>query len=153
MWARRLRRTVGGEALVTTVVIVLASVLVSLAPPRTSGAAGASGGTFSVDRVTFGPDLAGVQVFPTRAGQPVQVHTEFTTPAGAPDDGIAEVSVSLTLAGQDLGPFRYEGVKLAPGHYVVSGFSIPAPGTWRMEVLARRGEFDEYTHTFELPVG
>jgi hypothetical protein len=83
----------------------------------------------------------------------VQIHTEFTTPAGAPDDGIAEVSVSLTLAGQDIGPFRYEGVKLASGHYVVSGFSIPAPGTWRMEVLARRGEFDEYTHTFELPVG
>jgi copper transport protein len=153
IWARRLRRAVGGEALVTTVVIVLASVLVSLAPPRTTGAGGAVADNFSADRVSIGPDQVAVQVFPTRAGQPVQVHTEFTTPAGGPDDAIAEVSVSLTLVDQDLGPFRYEATKLAPGHYVASGFTIPTPGTWRMEVLARRGEFDEYTHTFEFPVG
>jgi hypothetical protein len=63
------------------------------------------------------------------------------------------VSVSFTQVDQDLGPFTYEGIKLAPGHYVASGFSLPAPGTWRMQVQARRGEFDEYSHTFEFPVG
>jgi copper transport protein len=153
VWARRLRRAVGGEALITAVVIVLASVLVSLAPPRTSGAAGAVADTFSVERVAIGPDTVDVQVFPPRAGQPVQVHTEFTTSAGGADDGVAEVSISLTLVDQDLGPFDYEGVKLAPGHYVMSGFTFPAPGRWRMELKARRGEFDEYDHTFEFPVG
>lgn len=152
-WARRLRRVVGGEALVTTLVIVLASVLVSLAPPRASAAGGAVSETFAAGRVPLGPDTVDVQVYPTRAGQPVQVHTQFTTVTGAPDDAVAEVSVSLTLVDQDLGPFEHTGTKLAPGHHVVSGFTFPAPGTWRMELLARRGEFDEYRHTFELPVG
>jgi copper transport protein len=153
VWARRLRRAVGGEVVATTVVVVLAAVLVSLAPPRATGAGGAVPGQFTAERVPFGPDTVTVSVHPTRVGRPAQVHTQFSAATGAPDDAIESVTASLTLVDEDLGPFEYQGTRLAPGHFVVEGFDFPVRGTWRLVLSARRGEFDEFRHTFEFRVG
>jgi copper transport protein len=154
-WAARLRRTVGGEVLVTAVVVVLAAMLVSQVPPRTTGAGGNVPELFQVTRVPVGPDFMDVSVYPASVGgdQAPEIHVAFSTAAGVADEAIAEVNVSLTLVEEDLGPFRYPGAQLGPGHYVVRNFSFPAAGTWRMDVSARQGEFDEFRHTLEFPVG
>jgi copper transport protein len=154
VWARRLRRVVGGEALITLVVIALAAVLVSQAPPRTTAVGGVAPELFQATRVAVGPDLMDVSVYPARVGrQDTQVHLIFSTPQGLADDSIVEAGVSLTQVEEDLGPFKYTGDKAGPGHFVVENFSFPTAGTWRMEISARQGEFDEFRHTVEFPVG
>ena len=154
-WARRLRRAVAGEVLVTAVVVVLAAMLVSQVPPRTTSAGGNAPELFQVTRVPVGPDLMDVSVYPARVGpdQAPEIHVVFSSGAGVADEAIAEVTVSLTLVDEDLGPFKYPGAQLGPGHYVVRDFSFPAAGTWRMDVSARQGEFDEFRHSLEFPVG
>jgi copper transport protein len=154
-WTRRLRRAVGGEVVVTTVVVVLAAMLVSQVPPRTTGAGGNAPELFQATRVPVGPDLMDVSVYPARVGpgQAPEIHVSFSSSAGVADDAVAEVNVSLTLVEEDLGPFKYPGAQLGPGHYVVRDFLFPAAGMWRMEVSARRGDFDEFRHSLEFPVG
>jgi copper transport protein len=154
-WALRMRRAVGAEVLITAVVVVLAAMLVSQVPPGTTGAGGNVPELFQVTRVPVGPDFMDVSVYPARVGpaQAPEVHVSFSTAEGVADEAIAEVNVSLTLVDEDLGPFEYPGAQLGPGHYVVNNFSFPAAGTWRMDVSARRGEFDEFRHSLEFPVG
>jgi copper transport protein len=152
VWARRLRRSVGGEVMVTTVVVFLAAALVSLAPPRTTGSGGAVAEVFSTE-VTIGPDRVTLGAFPMRAGQLAQIHFTAASPNGLPDDAIQEVKVALTLVRDDLGPFQYEGVRLAPGHFAVSKVQFAAPGSWRMELTVRRGDFEEYVQSYVAPVG
>src|SRR5207244_8403222 len=108
LWARRLRRSVGGEVMVTTVVVFLAAALVSLAPPRTTGSGGAVAEVFSSE-ATIGPDRVSLGSFPMRVGQLAEIHFSATSPNGLPDDAIQEVKVALTLVRNDLGPFQYEG--------------------------------------------
>jgi copper transport protein len=151
LWARRLRRSVGGEVMVTTVVVFLAAALVSLAPPRT-GSGGAVAEVFASE-VTIGPDRVSLGAFPMRVGQLAQIHFSATSPKGLPDDAIQEVKVALTLVRNDLGPFRYEGVRLAPGHFAVSKVQFAAPGEWRMELTVRRSDFEEYVESYVAPVG
>jgi copper transport protein len=152
LWARRLRRSVGGEVMVTTIVVFLAAALVSLAPPRTSGSGGAAPEVFTSE-TTIGPDRVSLGAFPMRAGQLAQIHFSATTPDGLPDDAVKDVKVALTLVANDLGPFGYEGVRLAPGHFAVSKVRFAAPGTWRLELTVRRGDFEEYVKSYMAPVG
>ena len=152
LWARRLRRSVGGEVVVTTVVVFLAAALVSLAPPRTTGSGGAVAEVFSTE-ATIGPDRVSLGAFPMRVGQLAQIHFSATSPNGLPDDAIQEVKVALTLVRNDLGPFQYEGVRLAPGHFAVSKVQFAAPGSWRLELTVRRGNFEEYVKSYVAPVG
>jgi copper transport protein len=152
LWARRLRRSVGGEVMVTTVVVFLAAALVSLAPPRSTGSGGAVAEVFATE-TTIGPDRVSLGAFPMRVGQPAQIHFSATTPDGLPDDDVKEVKVALTLVDNDLGPFGYEGVRLAPGHFAVSKVQFAAPGKWRLELTVRRGDFEEYVKAYIAPVG
>ncbi|MEA2567261.1 MAG: copper transport protein, partial [Actinomycetota bacterium] len=152
VWARRLRRSVGGEVVITTVVVFLAAALVSLAPPRTTGSGGAVAEVFASE-TTIGPDRVSLGAFPMRVGQLAQIHFAATTPDGLADDDVKEVKVALTLVDNDLGPFGYEGVRLAPGHFVVSKVQFAAPGKWRLELTVRRGDFEEYVKAYIAPVG
>ena len=61
--------------------------------------------------------------------------------------------MALTLVRNDLGPFQYEGVRLAPGHFAVSKVQFAAPGSWRLELTVRRGDFEEYVQSYVAPVG
>src|SRR5205823_6513833 len=140
LWARRLRRSVGGEVIITTVVVFLAAGLVSLAPPRTTGSGGAVAEVFTSE-ATVGPDRVSLGAFPMRVGQLAQIHFSATTLGGQPDDAVQEVKVALTLVDNDLGPFQFEGVRLAPGHFAVSKVQFAAPGKWRLELTVRRGDF------------
>jgi hypothetical protein len=36
-----------------------------------------------------------------------------------------------------------EGVRLAPGHYVVQGRQLSVAGRWLLEIVARTGRFNE----------
>ena len=152
LWARRLRRSVGGEVIITTVVVFLAAGLVSLAPPRTTGSGGAVAEVFTSE-ATVGPDRVSLGVFPMRVGQLAQIHFSATTLDGQPDDAVKEVKVALTLVDNDLGPFQFEGVRLAPGHFAVSKVQFAAPGKWRLELTVRRGDFEEYVTSYIAPVG
>jgi hypothetical protein len=111
---------------ITTVVVFLAAALVSLAPPRTTGSGGAVAEVFASE-TTIGPDRVSLGAFPMRVGQLAQIHFAATTPDGLADDDVREVKVALTLVDNDLGPFGYEGVRLAPGHFVVSKVNLQHP--------------------------
>lgn len=150
--AAAMLRAVRAEVALTTLVVILAAALVAIPPPRSSGAGGAVATQFTTE-TTLADDQLSVLVIPTRVNQPAEAHFTFTTPEGAPDVDLEELTLEVSLPEQDLGPFRYDGVLLAPGHFVVQGVTFPLAGTWAISTTVRRGEVDVFTQTFQIPVG
>ena len=147
-WSEILRKAVRGEVLVTMVVIALAAALVSVPP--------ANSGTFAPEVFEASADLNGAFVTatlaPARVGKS-SAHFYILNPDGSPDGSVVDPKLILTEVDQNLGPFEYRGLILAPGHFVVTGIDLPAAGTWKMYMIVTRGKFDSLDHTFEFKVG
>jgi copper transport protein len=150
--ATAMRRAVRAEVILTTLVVFLAAALVAIPPPRSSGAGGAIANQFTTE-TTMADDQLAVLVIPTRVNQPAEAHFTFTTAQGAPDSELEELTLEVSLPAQDIGPFRYEGRLLAPGHFVAQNVTFPLAGTWELTAQVRRGEVDVYSQTFQIPVG
>lgn len=135
---RRMRpRLVGTEVGLAVAVIAITAVLVNLAPARVT--AGVDG-PFTTE-VALGPYRLDVLVDPARVGENA-VHLTASTAAGAPAP-IEQMQVLFRLPAEGIGPLVAEGVRLAPGHYVVQGRHVSVAGRWILEVVARSGRFDE----------
>ena len=52
----------------------------------------------------------------------------------------------------EIAPIELEARKAGPGHYVIGGAPLSPAGDWRLEVIARVSEFDEYGARFTVPV-
>jgi hypothetical protein len=90
--------------------------------------------------------MAHMEVMPGMLGQN-EIHFEFTK--GRPD----ELRVSATLKSKDIGPLRYRARPgMEPGAYVVRRANLSPAGDWEIRVEARRGQFDLYTDTVEVPI-
>jgi copper transport protein len=144
-----LRRSVLVEFGVAAVVLALSAVLVGTPPARSAVAqpvdavlplqtsAGPSGSVqISVDPARPGPNTLHLYLFDD-AGR-------LTQPAG--------ITVSLTEAGQDIGPLDVELQPAGPGHYVGDGMNIPGAGTWTLTVSVRLDEFTAATARIDFPV-
>jgi copper transport protein len=144
-----LRRSVLVEFAVAAVVLALSAVLVGTPPARSAVAqpvdavlplqtsAGPSGSVqISVDPARPGPNTLHLYLFDD-AGR-------LTQPAG--------ITVSLTEAGQDIGPLDVELQPAGPGHYVGDGMNIPGAGTWTLTVSVRLDEFTAATARIDFPV-
>lgn len=89
---------------------------------------------------------------PARSGT-TAIHVTFTNSDGSIPE-VSEVTVELRLPARDLGPIestvpRYRGL---PNHFSSEHLAIPFPGTWRITVRARVGNFDERTATVDAAV-
>jgi copper transport protein len=143
---RTLRRSMVAEVALAAVVIAATALLVNIAPARV--AAGLEG-PFITD-VRIGSDNLNVIVDPNRVGEN-EVHLTVTEPNGAATE-VEAMRVLFRMPSEGIGPLIGEGVRLAPGHYVVQGRQLSVAGGWTLEVVARTGRFDEERTTVRVTV-
>ena len=65
---------------------------------------------------------------------------------------MAELTATLTLAVQQLGPLPVPLQRTAPGHHVARGVQIPAHGTWQLAVTVRTSDIDQTTVTTPIDI-
>jgi copper transport protein len=132
-----LRRLVGAEVALATVVVGITAFLVNLPPARIE--AGVTG-PFITD-VRLGENNLNVLVDPNRVGAN-EVHLTVTEPTGAPAP-IEEMRVLFRMPSEGIGPLVGEATMLAEGHFVVQGNQLSVAGEWELQVVARISEFEE----------
>ena len=135
------------ELVIGIVVLGVTGALATYAPGRDAAAGPFSASTvlgparaeLTVDPARIGPDELHVYLFERRSGTQYDRVKEFTAAASLPSEHVADVPVHFHRAG--------------PGHFVSMGASFPIAGDWKLRVTARVSDFDEYSKTFEVPVG
>jgi copper transport protein len=139
---RRFMRFAGAELVVMVAVVGVTAALVNAPPARTEVQMHEAP---EMD-LELGPLMAHMEVEPGMLGRN-DIHLEFTK--GRPD----EVRVSALLKEKDIGPLRYRARRgMEPGAYVVRGANLSPAGEWEIRVDARRGEFDLYSDTVQVPI-
>ena len=139
---RRFMRFAGAELVVMVAVVGVTAALVNAPPARTEVQMHEAP---EMD-LELGPLMAHMEVEPGMLGRN-DIHLEFTK--GRPD----EVRVSALLKSKDIGPLRYRARPgMEPGAYVVRGANLSPAGEWEIRVDARRGEFDLYSDTVQVPI-
>ena len=143
---RRFLRAAGAELTIMAVIIGVTSVLVteppakaSIKPPK----------LFSTTVPIWNLDV-NLTIEPARTG-PNVIHLYFFTQQGVPAN-VAEAKLSGTLPSKNLGPIRFALQKIVPSHYTMSGAVFPIDGDWRLEIDARRGEFQSFTQTVSVSI-
>jgi copper transport protein len=142
----RFLRALTAELLLVVAVVAVTAVLVSEVPAK---AIVASGGPFAAT-TALGPFELNVIVDPARAGSNA-IHLYVLSRSGQPAQ-VAGAKVSATLPAQGIGPLRLPAQPAGPGHYIVSGAPLAIPGQWRLGFTVRRGEFDEWIKTINVPI-
>lgn len=146
---RRLRTSLRWEVAVLAVALVAGAALAQVAPPDAAGAA-PSGGSFS-QRAAFGDGEVELAVEPGRRGTNV-MHVTALGADGRLMEGMDDLSLSLTLPSEDVGPLEPEMVRVTTGHSL-SYAAVPLAGEWTVEVIGRPSKFEELHATFTVPIG
>jgi copper transport protein len=144
---RRFARIVAAELALLVVVVGVTAVLVA-EPPAKAQPAAADGVASRDGRV--GPYRYTLTVDPAGTG-PNEIHVYLldSTGALAPVD---EIAVSATLPAVDVGPLRFEATPAGPGHGVVTGAELTLAGDWQLQLDVRKGEFDQWSTTTDIPI-
>jgi copper transport protein len=142
--AARLRRTVGAETLIAVVVLAVTSLLVNAQPARSALAQ-----PFSTE---IRGDLVLVQVTidPAKTG-PADFHLYTLSPQGGQQE-VQELTATLTLPSQDVGPLKVPLTRAGPGHFSAYDFALPLRGDWKLELKALLSDIDEATVSTTIPV-
>jgi copper transport protein len=141
-----LRRALRGEVALLAVVIGVTAALASYAPPVS-----AQPGPFSTT-TEVGPTTLEMDVDPARVGAN-QIHIYFfDAKTGAPYKAGKELTVTATLPDKQIGPLPLTVQSAGPGHYIVQGALLNAPGDWELGLTLRVSEFDQFETKVEVPV-
>jgi copper transport protein len=141
--AAPLTRSLRAETAVAALVLALTAALVHQVPARATVTEDAS----AEATVTTEHGTLQASVVPARAGAN-DVHLWFLDLDGGPLDVDA---VQVTAAPPDVPGRRLTVVPVSPSHVTAPGASLPAPGTWTVDVTAvRQGE--PITFTLEVQI-
>ncbi len=144
----RLRASVRAEIIVLALALVVGAVLAQVAPPADGSVP--AGGPFS-QRATFGQGQVELTVDPGRRGTN-EMHVTAIGADGRLMDGIDDLTLSLTLPADDVGPLTPQMQRVTTGHSVSYG-EFPLAGEWTVEVTAHPSKFEELRATFVVPIG
>lgn len=139
-----LRRTVGAETVIALVVLAVTALLVNAQPARSALAK-----PFSTS-VRNDLVLVDVTVDPAKAG-PAALHFYTLSPTGGQQE-VQDLTATLTLPSQDVGPLAVPVQRAGPGHFSAYNFNIPLRGTWKLEVKALLSDIDEATVSTTIPI-
>lgn len=145
-WAL-LRKSVRLEAAGLVAAIALTAVLVNVTPARSAAGVG---GIFS-DTVDFGDGTVNVVVDPNQAGRNA-IHLYFYDEERQPDDPGDDVTLSLSLPSDEIGPIVRTPLRAGPGHFTLEGDELVTGGRWTIEVTAQ-SRFETDTAEVEVLVG
>lgn len=141
-----LRRALRAEVAVLLVVLGVTAALASYAPPVS-----AQGGSFDTT-TTFGPTQLEMTVDPARVGEN-QIHIFlFDSKTGAQYTKGKELTISASLPDKGIS-LGLKPEPAGPGHYIVSGALLNAPGTWKLKLTLLISEFEQLEGTIEVGVG
>jgi copper transport protein len=139
-----LRRTVGAETVIAVVVLAVTSLLVNAQPARSALAQ-----PFSTE-MRSEMVWVDVTVDPAKAG-PAALHFYTLAPTGSVQE-VQDLTASLTLPSEDVGPLAVPVQRAGPGHFSAYNFNIPLRGQWKLEVKALLSDIDEATVSTTIPV-
>jgi copper transport protein len=140
----QLRRTVGAETAIAVVVLAVTALLVNAQPARSALAQ-----PFSTE-MRSDAVWVDVTVDPAKAG-PAALHFYTLSPQGAVQE-VQDLTATLTLPSQDVGPLAVPVQRAGPGHFSAYNFNIPLRGQWKLEVKALLSDIDEATVSATIPV-
>jgi copper transport protein len=141
-----LRRALRAEVALLAVVIGVTAALASYAPPVS-----AQGGPFSIT-TEVGPTTLEMDVDPARVGANSMHIYFFDAKTGAPYKQGKELTITATLPDKEIGPLPLEAQAAGPGHWVVPGALLNAPGDWEIDLTLRVSEFEQFEEAIEVPV-
>lgn len=142
-----LRNSLRTEVALLAVVIAVASLLVSYAPANTPS----STGPFSTTKA-LGPLELQMTVDPARTGTNAMHFYLINATDGTQFTGSKGFEVLLSLPDKRIGPLKADVRKGGPGHYVAPGADFVPAGKWKVEIIDRVSEFDQYETTVEVPI-
>ncbi|WP_327360883.1 MULTISPECIES: copper resistance CopC/CopD family protein [unclassified Streptomyces] len=155
-YRRRLRRTVGAEAAVGAVVLVLSTLLTGSQPSR-AAATTAPGQEPAVKVVTLPFDMGTakhrgtvqITLAPGHVGENTVEAVVFT-----PDGGISsvpELRLALTQRDREIGPLDAK-LENRKGYWATYDLRLPMAGTWNLDVTIRTTDIDQVTVSTTLRV-
>ncbi len=142
---RRFLWSTGAELAILVVVVAVTAGLVAQPPAKAAN----SSRPVSID-TEVGPFDLNLVVDPAQPGENA-VHLYVLEQNGQPAT-VDEAQVSASLPAASIGPLRFRAVPAGPGHYVVTDASFPLAGAWQLQVDVRRGEFDSWSTTSDIPI-
>ena len=71
---------------------------------------------------------------------------------GSQFTGSKEFSAQISLPSKSIGPLKLDARKAGPGHYVAPGVDFVPGGKWKVQIVDRVSEFDEYATTVDVPI-
>ena len=125
-----LRWSVAAEVGIAVLVLAVTALLVNAVPGET--ASGGGGGPLDT-QVTEDDIVLTLDVDSTTVGS-TGLHLYLNTPNGFPVTA-EEVTATLTLPEQDLGPIDVPLVDFGQGHWSAESAEFPLPGEWELELL------------------
>ncbi len=140
---RRLRRSLLLEVLISIVILAVTALLVNSAPARGLDT-GPYIGTLNAKQVSFN-----VTIDPASRGANV-MHLYTLTPSGAVSDPV-DVTAEMSQSANNIAPIKVNLIRLGPGHYTSSGFTVPFAGDWQLTVKAVVNQVDEASATRDRP--
>lgn len=79
------------------------------------------------------------------------LHFSTLSPTGG-QQKVQDLTATLTLPSQDVGPLAIPVQRPGPGHFSAYNFGIPLRGSWKVEVKALLSEIDEANVSTTIPV-
>lgn len=132
-----LRRSVSGEAILATLVILIVGLLTSLEPARQIVARQGLG----QKPISFQDSLEGaevmVEIVPGRVGIN-QLLITLTNRQGQPITNASEVNFTLTYRGQEIPPLSGRAIANDNGQYQFNNLNLSLNGVWEMALTIRR---------------
>ena len=142
-----LRRGVRIEVVLLSVALLAGAALSQISPPDPDTSAG---GLF-IERAAFGDGQVELTVEPGARGTN-EVHVIALGADGRLMAEVSELTLSLTLPAEDVGPLQPEMQVVTAGHSVAYA-DFPLVGEWTVRVDGRLGKFEALSATFEVPIG
>ncbi|NUR58262.1 MAG: copper resistance protein CopC [Catenulispora sp.] len=148
----RLRRSVAAEFGLALVVLAVTALLVESQPPGDSPAkAKPVSATSPFDTGSAnGSGTVNITLDPARVGQD-ELHIYVLDKNGTLES-VPEVTASLALPTQQLGPLPVKLDQTGPGHYTGASTVVPVPGKWQVLVTVRTTDIDQATVILNIDV-
>lgn len=146
----RVRRLIGVEIALATVVLALTAWLVGLSPASGAMPPPGEGGPYEAT-LEFGEARLDVLIDPAELGANT-VHLTARNDDGSPLE-VRSMAVDFTLEARDVGPLTAKGKELSPGHYVVEGNQLSLPGEWTIAVRGRVDKFTQVDAETKIDIG
>jgi copper transport protein len=141
---KRLRRSLLVEVLISVVILAVTALLVNAAPARDVDS-GPFLATLKAEDVSFD-----VTITPAQRGAN-EMHLFTLGPDGLTTDP-TEVTAELSQPENDIAPIDLELVRLAPGHYTSTSFTVPFAGDWQLTVRAVVDDVNARSATATVPI-